>query len=576
MRHNYRVGITVGRAWKEKMIARQMIEGDADKQYSNLWRYAAELHRVSAGNTVKINIERPSPSIQPRFGSFYFCFEGCKQGFIHGCRPFIGVDGCHLKTKYGGELLIAVGRDPNDQYFPLAFGVVETETKESWKWFIQLLMEDIGIEKRYVFISDQQKGLVAVIEEMFERIEHRLCLRHLYANFKKKFGGGALIRDLMMGAAKATYHQAFLQKMTALKAVDPQAWEWLMGVHTKSWCKHAFSYYPRCDVLMNNISESFNATILCARDKPILTMCEWIRKYLMNRCSQSALKLGKWPHKIMPIPRRRLDAEVAMSGQWLPTWAMGEKFQVTHAYNSQEFIVDIAKRSCSCNFWQLVGIPCRHGVAALGFRQQNPELFVHECYSREKYSLCYGFPISPINGQEVWPIVESEYILPPDYKKGPGRPRKLRIRETGEEGARRRLPGVSYRCTRCDKIGHNIKSCKSKVQDPSALKRKKKGQLRTATNASVDTPSASAVCPGSAPEQPFLITEEEDSNESQRKMKTTPKKKLKKNPKKKSINDLCFSGLCKFGAFHVNRIMGIGAFDVNCIMHIWCFCIIMQ
>ncbi|XP_058765177.1 uncharacterized protein LOC131638625 [Vicia villosa] len=114
MRQNYGVGITVGRAWKAKMIARQMIEGDADKQYSNLWRYAAELHRVSAGNTVKINIERPSPSIQPRFGSFYFCFEGCKQGFIHGCRPFIGVDGCHLKTKYGGQLLIAVGRDPND------------------------------------------------------------------------------------------------------------------------------------------------------------------------------------------------------------------------------------------------------------------------------------------------------------------------------------------------------------------------------------------------------------------------------------------------------------------------------
>src|SRR3954464_14229247 len=105
-----------------------------------------------------------------------------------------------------------------------------------------------------------------------------------------------------------------------------------------------------------------------------------------------------------------------------------------------------------------------------GFRQQNPEWFVNECYSREKYALCYGSPISPINGQDMWPNVESEDLLPPDFKKGPGRPRKLRIRETGEEGARRRLPGVSYRCTRCDKIGHNIKSCKSKVQDPNALK----------------------------------------------------------------------------------------------------------
>jgi hypothetical protein len=53
--------------------------------------------------------------------------------------------------------LIAVGRDPNDCYFPLAFGVVETETKESWRWFLQLLMEDLGQANRFVFISDQQK-----------------------------------------------------------------------------------------------------------------------------------------------------------------------------------------------------------------------------------------------------------------------------------------------------------------------------------------------------------------------------------------------------------------------------------
>jgi hypothetical protein len=67
------------------------------------------------------------------------------------------VDGCHLKTKYGGQLLIAVGRDPNDQYFPLAFGVVETETKESWRWFLQQLMDDVGQDNRFVFILDQQK-----------------------------------------------------------------------------------------------------------------------------------------------------------------------------------------------------------------------------------------------------------------------------------------------------------------------------------------------------------------------------------------------------------------------------------
>jgi hypothetical protein len=154
---NHGVGITMDRAWRGRKIAKKIIEGDADKEYAMIWRYAAELKRVCRDNNVKINVDGPSATIQPRFGSFYFCFDGCKKGFTSACRPFVGVDGCHLKTRYGGQLLIAVGRDPNDQYFPIAFGIVETECKESWKWFMQLLMEDIGQDKRYVFISDQQK-----------------------------------------------------------------------------------------------------------------------------------------------------------------------------------------------------------------------------------------------------------------------------------------------------------------------------------------------------------------------------------------------------------------------------------
>jgi hypothetical protein len=194
------------------------------------------------------------------------------------------------------------------------------------------------------------QGLVAVFEEMFQRVEHRLCLRHLYANFKKKFGGGTLIRDLMMGAAKATYYQAWEAKMSELKAHDKKAWDWLMGVPTKMWCKHAFSYYSKCDVLMNNLSESFNATILVARDKPILTLCEWIRNYLMNRTSASVSKLANWPHRIMPMPQRRLEKEINMTGYWQCTWVIHEEFQVAHEFNGQQFIVNTAKKTCTCNF----------------------------------------------------------------------------------------------------------------------------------------------------------------------------------------------------------------------------------
>ncbi|KAK3204273.1 hypothetical protein Dsin_018319 [Dipteronia sinensis] len=41
-------------------------------------------------------------------------------GFLEGCRPFIGLDGCHLKGPCGGILLSEVALDANSGLFPLA------------------------------------------------------------------------------------------------------------------------------------------------------------------------------------------------------------------------------------------------------------------------------------------------------------------------------------------------------------------------------------------------------------------------------------------------------------------------
>jgi len=104
--------------------------------------------------------------LEPRFGRFYLCLDGCKRALKIACRPFIGVDGCHLKNKYGGQLLIAVGRDPNDQYLSIAFAVVETESKETWRWFLTNLLDDIG-DSRWTFISDQQKVTLACVLALY-------------------------------------------------------------------------------------------------------------------------------------------------------------------------------------------------------------------------------------------------------------------------------------------------------------------------------------------------------------------------------------------------------------------------
>ena len=57
-----------------------------------------------------------------------------------------------------GEILVAIGRNPNDQMMPIAFKDVEGETKDSWTWFLELLIEDLEGRSQcctYTFISDQ-------------------------------------------------------------------------------------------------------------------------------------------------------------------------------------------------------------------------------------------------------------------------------------------------------------------------------------------------------------------------------------------------------------------------------------
>jgi hypothetical protein len=65
--------------------------------------------------------------------TLYWSYDACTRGFLKGCRPFICIDGCHIKTKYKGVLLTSVGVDPNDCIYPIAMGLVEVECTSSWE-----------------------------------------------------------------------------------------------------------------------------------------------------------------------------------------------------------------------------------------------------------------------------------------------------------------------------------------------------------------------------------------------------------------------------------------------------------
>ena len=117
----------------------------------------------------------------------------------------------------------------------------------------------------------------------------------------------------------------------------------------------------------------------------------------------------------------------------------------------KKIVVDLSNRSCSCYFWNLVGIPCRHAVAAINYKVENPEDYAHAYYKRYVYQACYGPQITPINGQKLWPKSNQPELLPPIYKTSPGRPKKLRRREVDEHVNHSKLSkkNTIIKCSRC-------------------------------------------------------------------------------------------------------------------------------
>lgn len=114
--HDTRCQVTRPQAYKAKKKALLKIEGDHDLLYTKLWSYVAELRKTNPGSTIHLGTQEDNGVT--RFSRLYMYFYALEKGFLASCRPIIGVDGCHLKSKHGGILLTIVGVDGNNNLYP--------------------------------------------------------------------------------------------------------------------------------------------------------------------------------------------------------------------------------------------------------------------------------------------------------------------------------------------------------------------------------------------------------------------------------------------------------------------------
>ena len=117
------------------------------------------------GSRVILQTEMKDENAQPKFKRIYIRYNAQKVGFLGGCRPIIGLDGCYLEERFRGQILAATTRDANNKIFSVAFTLVEQENKDSWVWFLQQFSDDIGNPEQLnlVFITDRQKVWTIIV-----------------------------------------------------------------------------------------------------------------------------------------------------------------------------------------------------------------------------------------------------------------------------------------------------------------------------------------------------------------------------------------------------------------------------
>ncbi|BBG99436.1 hypothetical protein Prudu_009129 [Prunus dulcis] len=75
-----------------------------------------------------------------------------------------------------------------------------------------------------------------------------------------------------------------------------------------------------------------------------------------------------WPHQICKNIFDHVQQKKLEACNCTVQWSGGPKYQVD-AGRGDQYVVDLDNHTCSCRKWDLLGIPCAHGIAAIHYKK---------------------------------------------------------------------------------------------------------------------------------------------------------------------------------------------------------------
>ncbi|KAK0582464.1 hypothetical protein LWI29_025933 [Acer saccharum] len=125
--------------------------------------------------------------------------------------------------------------DGNEQIFPLAFGVGDSETNEAWEWFLTRLHKAVGEVDDLVIVSDRKGSITTGVEKVFPNSFHGACAVHLERNMVGHYGRNKALKQYFKRAARMYRESQFLQRMEHLKNINPETAQYVTDAGIERW-----------------------------------------------------------------------------------------------------------------------------------------------------------------------------------------------------------------------------------------------------------------------------------------------------------------------------------------------------
>ncbi|KAL6290903.1 hypothetical protein ACE6H2_008413 [Prunus campanulata] len=337
----------------------------------------------------------------------------CIREFRTVIRAVIALDETFLKGKYHGTLFVATCKDVNNQTYPVAFGVGDSENDAYWNWFLTKLRGAIRDINDLVFISDRHESIRKAISTIFPDAHNEACIFHVSQNLKNHFKHERA-HSLYFRATKAYLVHEFDRLMVQIFNVDSKVGDYLNVARHEKWARAHFNG-KRYNLMTTNIAECLDLITRDAHKLPIANFMEYLRMNILQ----------KWFHD-RRTKAAKMDSHLT---EWANNLVSPIEVYSFHVYDGCRVeVVNLERKCCTCREFDLDQLPCAHACAAFG-------------------------------DQTDWVVpndVRNRIVLPPITRKRYGRRKEKRIPSRGEEPSTRK-------CSRCGSTGHYRQACKNPI-----------------------------------------------------------------------------------------------------------------